>query len=68
MSTKKQLLFSKKEKVDKSTSTGEESKKVGGVLGVPQNNNQESNTQKKESNEHKPIKELLMNIYHLRID
>ena len=54
MSTKKQLLFSKnkkKEKTDKSTSMGEV-ENAKGMLGVPQNNNkQELNSEQKNTNE-----------------
>lgn len=47
MTTKNQLLFSKKQKVDKSTSMGD-SENAKGMFGVPQNNKQELNSQKKD--------------------
>ena len=37
MTTKNQLLFSKKQKVDKSTSMGDENK-AAGMFGIPKNN------------------------------
>ena len=50
MTTKNQLLFSKKQKVDKSTSMGDEDN-VGGMFGIPKNNKQGVNSQKKLVNE-----------------
>ena len=42
----KKLLFSKNEKVDKSTSMGLENEKAGDKLGVPKSNEKESNQEK----------------------
>jgi len=46
MKQKKNLLFSKREKVDKSTSIGDDPDNVGSVFGVPKNNDQEQNVKK----------------------
>ena len=45
MTTKNQLLFSKKQKVDKSTSMGD-GDNAGGMFGIPKNNKQGVNSQK----------------------
>ena len=41
---RKQLLFSKREKAEKSTTMGEDNENTGGNLGIPNNNNQMSET------------------------
>ena len=43
---RKQLLFSKREKAEKSTTMGEDNENTGGNLGIPNNNNQMSETNK----------------------
>ena len=50
MTSKNQLLFSKKQKVDKSTSMGDGDNE-GGIFGIPKNNKQGVNSQKKIVNE-----------------
>ena len=47
MSEKKNLLFSKRETVDKSTSMGQETQTNQGLLGNPQNNQDSTNKKKK---------------------
>lgn len=53
MSEKKNLLFSKRETVDKSTSMGQETQTNQGLLGNPQNKQQESTTKKKKKKTNK---------------
>ena len=52
MSEKRNLLFSKRDKADKSTSMGEEP----GLLGMPKNNQQLQNSENKDANKEEEIK------------
>lgn len=53
MSEKKNLLFSKRETVDKSTSMGQETQTNQGLLGNPQNNQDSTNKKKKKKTTNK---------------
>ena len=50
MSEKRTLLFSKREKADKSTSMGQETENNQAILGAPQNNQKETTSKKKKKN------------------
>ena len=57
MSEKRNLLFSKREKADKSTSMGDEQENMRGLLGINKNNQQEQKSENKEANKEEEKKD-----------